>query len=102
MNLQIVEKQFSDYFMNIDVREEEKTAESDARELWDEDHPLNEVLDLETACDILDVLLFSPEKAKARLEKVLDDAYDAYVRRAKEDAAEAQYDAYISAMEECF
>lgn len=98
MNLQTVEKQFSDYFLNIDVRGEERETRALLRERWDENTLLHEAISSEEAYEILDLLLCDTEAAKKRLERALDDAFDQYLL----DCEDSNVDAYIDAMEDCF
>lgn len=79
------------------TREPEVDLYSEARDRWDEDKPLDEVIDASEAYEILDLLLCDPIRAKARLNKALDDAFDAYIERCKDVAAEAAFDAEYDA-----
>lgn len=83
----------SDYFLNIDIRGDERATEDMARENWDENTPLDDAIEAGTAYEILDLLLCDPEKARKRLETELDLEYARYLERCKEAAAEAEYDA---------
>ena len=66
----------------------------DARERWDEDKPLDEVISTSDAYDILELLICDPVRAQARLNQVLDEAFEAYIEDCRESNAQAEIDAW--------
>jgi hypothetical protein len=92
----------SDYFLNIDSAGDRRARLDDAREAWDEDHPLDEVIDAALAYEILDLLLCDPSAAQTRLENELELEFQRQIEKAKEDEADAAFDHYISAQEDCW
>lgn len=85
-----------DPYLSVDRAYEQQGRMQDARESWDEDHPIHEVIDADLAYEILDLLLCDPSAAKARLENELELEFQRQIERNKEDAAEAAYDRYLS------
>ena len=66
----------------------------DARERWDEDTAIAEAISTSDAFDILELLICDPVRAQARLNQVLDEAFDAYLEDCRESNAQADIDAW--------
>lgn len=72
----------------------EPSAAERAWEMWDE-KPLDEMLTVEQAWNILETLRFGAETAKKELETAINEAFDQYVKDAEEANADAMIDAYL-------
>ena len=94
-------------YFHVDRRYEQECDKQDAYERFIEEFDYAELL---AGCDELTDLALAVinqdtvelGKWKTWIDKQVEKAFIDRMERAKEDAAEAQYDAYISAMEECF
>lgn len=72
----------------------EPSKEEMAWEFFD-DKPLNEMLTVDQAWDILETLRCGADTAKKELETAINEAFDAYIKKAEEDNADAMIDAYL-------
>lgn len=94
-------------YFYVDRRYDQECAEQDAYERWIEEFDYAELL---SGCDELSDLalaiinedMVELKKWKTWIDNQVEQKFIEAGERAKEDAAEAKYDAYQSYMEECF
>lgn len=96
-----------DPYLAAERRYDQQCAESDAYNSFIEEFDYAELLagidDLgELALAVINEDLVELKKWKAWIDTQVEKQYNERIERAKEDAAEAQFDAYISSMEDCF